>query len=107
MVDGRGTLDYTRLNSLQLASFSQLDLRVDKKWNFNKFTFDLFLNIQNLLLANNPTFPAYTFQRNADNTGFQTTDANPIMPDGSNAIPLLLTESDPTLVPTIGFIIEF
>lgn len=107
LVDGRGTLDYTRLNSLQLASFSQLDLRVDKKWNFNKFTFDLFLDIQNLLLANNPTFPAYTFLRNADNTGFQTTDANPIMPDGSNAIPLLLTESDPTLVPTIGFIIEF
>ncbi|MBK9272097.1 MAG: TonB-dependent receptor [Saprospiraceae bacterium] len=106
-VDGRGTLDFTRLNGNQLPAFSQMDLRIDKKWNFKKITFDLFIDVQNLLVTNNPGFPSYTFKRTVDNTNFETTDGMPIKQDGSNAIPIILTESDPTVVPTIGFILEF
>ncbi|SIR43749.1 TonB-dependent receptor [Pontibacter lucknowensis] len=104
---GVGILDYTRLNSERLRPFSQLDVRIDKKWNFSRITLDLFLDIANVLASNTPGFDRYTFQRNEDNTGFATTDGNPLRNDGSNAIPVILKNNDGNLVPTLGFIVEF
>lgn len=106
-VEGRGTLDYNQLNGSQLANFNQLDVRLDKKWNFRRTTFDLFLDLQNVLVRANPSFPNYTFKRNADNTAFETTDGAALRPDGANAIPIILENADANLLPTIGFIIEF
>jgi hypothetical protein len=106
-VEGRGTLDYNQLNSDQLPNFNQLDLRLDKKWNFKRITFDLFLDLQNVLVRANPSFPNYTFKRTADNSAFETTDGAALRPDGANAIPILLENADANLLPTIGFIIEF
>lgn len=103
---GVGIPDLTRLNSERLGAFNQVDLRVDKKWNYRRFTFDLFLDIQNVLASVTPQPPDYTFERNTDGS-YQTTDGQPIQPNGSNAIPLLLMDEDPFFVPTIGFIIEF
>ncbi|PKV62666.1 TonB-dependent receptor [Pontibacter ramchanderi] len=104
---GVGILDYTRLNTDRLRPFSQLDVRIDKKWNFNRITLDLFLDIANVLASNTPGYDRYTFQRNEDNTGFATTDSNPLRLDGSNAIPVILKNDDGNLVPTLGFIVEF
>ncbi|GGG28189.1 TonB-dependent receptor [Pontibacter amylolyticus] len=104
---GVGILDYTRLNTERLRPFSQLDVRIDKKWNFNRITLDLFLDIANVLGSNTPGFDRYTFQRNEDNTGFATTDGNPLRLDGGNAIPVILKNDDGNLVPTLGFIVEF
>ncbi|WP_242918624.1 TonB-dependent receptor [Pontibacter liquoris] len=104
---GVGILDYTRLNSERLDPFSQLDVRIDKKWNFNQVTLDLFLDVANVLASNTPGFARYTFQRNEDNTGFATSDGSPLQPDGSNALPVILENNDGNLVPTIGFIVEF
>ena len=103
---GTGVPDLTRINSERLKSFNQLDLRVDKKWNYRQFTFDLFLDIQNVLMSMNQTVPTYTFERNADGS-YKTTDNQPVQANGSNAIPLLLEDDDPFFVPTIGFILEF
>ncbi|NEM98407.1 TonB-dependent receptor [Pontibacter burrus] len=104
---GVGILDYSKLNSARLDPFSQLDVRIDKKWNFNRVTLDLFLDIANVLSSNTPGFERYTFERNASNTGFTTTDGNALRPDGSNAIPVILENNDGNLVPTLGFIVEF
>lgn len=104
---GEGTPDYTRLNSAHLPNFSQLDIRIDKKWNFNKTTFDLYLDVTNLLARANPSLPSYTFKRKDDNSDFATTDGQPVRLDGSNAIPYLLPPSAATVLPTIGFIFEF
>lgn len=104
---GEGTLDYSQLNTRRLPAFNQLDIRIDRKWNFRKTTFDLYLDIQNLLATNNPELPAYTFQRTPDNSDFATTDGLPIQQDGSNAIPYLLPAGAATVLPTIGFIFEF
>ncbi|NDK55384.1 TonB-dependent receptor [Pontibacter fetidus] len=104
---GVGILDYSRLNSERLKSFNQLDVRIDKKWTINRVTLDLFLDIANVLSSKTPGFDRYTFERNEDNTGFATTDGNPLRPDGSNAIPVILKDNDGNLVPTLGFIVEF
>lgn len=104
---GTGILDYSRLNSNRLESFNQFDVRIDKKWNFRKFTFDLFLDIQNFFQFSSPAYPNYTFERNAENTNFATSDGLALRPDGSNGIPLILKNNDPLFVPSIGFIMEF
>jgi hypothetical protein len=104
---GTGILDYSRLNTLRLNAFQASDLRVDKKWNFPKWTLDLFLDLQNWYAASNPGYPQYTFTRNETNTAFATVDGASIKPDGSNAIPIILDNSDARITPTLGFIIEF
>jgi hypothetical protein len=104
---GRGRLDYGQYNALRLADFHQFDFRVDKKWNLRNFTIDLYLDVFNALLFKSPAYPQYTFARTADNSAFATTDGEPIRFDGSNAVPLILRNDDPTVTPTIGFILEF
>jgi hypothetical protein len=104
---GLGILDFNRLNSDRLSPFSQLDIRIDKKWNYSKWTLDLFLDVTNVLAQSNPAFPQYTFARNQENTGFATSDGQPLAPNGSNAIPVILSNNDALVLPTIGFIIEW
>ena len=104
---GQGILDYSRLNSNRLGAFHASDIRIDKKWNLKKTTIDLFLDVTNWYLAKSPAQDSYTFKRNTSNTGFMTTDGQPIRADGSNAIPVFLNNSDAQVTPTIGFIIEF
>ena len=104
---GTGVLDCSRLNSERLDLFNQLDLRIDKKYNFKRTSLDLFVDIQNILLFRQQSAPNYTFKRNADNTGFETTDGNAVKNDGSNAIPVILQNDDLSATPTIGVIFEF
>lgn len=104
---GKGILDYSQINSLRLKNFSQLDLRVDKIVNFNKTSIDFYIDVQNVLASKQESPPYYTFKRNADNTGFETTDGLPLKADGSNAIPILLINESRLITPTIGLIFEF
>jgi len=104
---GTGVLDNSRLNTLRVGNFSQMDLRVDKKWNFKRVTLDVFIDIQNLLNVPSPAPPNYTFKRTEDGKAFVTTDGKALAADGSNAIPLLLDNSDNSLLPSIGIVVEF
>lgn len=104
---GSGVLDYSLLNQNRLGAFNQFDFRLDKKWNFKRFTFDLFLDVTNAFLQASPAYPRYTFRRTGDNLGFATSDGQPLKVDGSNAQPVILDNNDPSVIPTIGFILEF
>lgn len=104
---GEGILDLSQYNTQRLGAFQSFDFRLDKKINFRRWTLDLYLDVVNAFVLPSPAFPQYTFQRTADNSGFATTDGQPIRIDGSNAIPVILENNDPTVLPTIGFIVEF
>lgn len=104
---GEGILDLSQYNTQRLGAFQSFDFRLDKKINFRRWTLDLYLDVVNAFVLPSPAFPQYTFQRAPDNSGFATTDGQPIRIDGSNAIPVILENNDPTLLPTIGFIVEF
>lgn len=104
---GTGVFDFSQTNTLELPAFHASDIRIDKKWNLRRFTLDLYLDIQNWYNSKNPGIPQYTFQRTADNSGFQTTDGQPIRQNGSNGIPVILANNDGRLLPTLGFIVEF
>ncbi|AEI47266.1 TonB-dependent receptor [Runella slithyformis DSM 19594] len=107
LTTGVGIEDYARLNSQRLKAFSRVDFRVDKKWNYKKASIDLFFDFQNALLTTNAAIPQYTFERTADNSGFKTTDGQALRLDGSNAIPLILTNEDANFTPALGLVIEF
>ncbi len=104
---GTGELDYSRLNSRRLGNYSQLDLRVDKRYNFRKTSLNIYLDLQNILLQSDENNPKYTFRRNADNSDFETTDGAPLRTDGANGIPFILETTSSNLLPSIGFSFEF
>jgi hypothetical protein len=107
LTQGNGVFDNTKFNTLRLEAFNASDLRIDKKWNFNSFTLDLYLDVTNWYLAKTPGISNYTFKRNEGNSTFLTTDNTPIKLDGSNAIPLILSNNDAFFTPSFGFIVEF
>ncbi len=104
---GKGTLDYERLNKQRLGGFNSSDVRIDKKINLKKITIDVFLDVTNWYATKNPAIPEYTWERTADNRTFKTTDGLSIKPDGSNAIPTNVKNDGANVVPTLGVIIEF
>ncbi|HLO43737.1 MAG TPA: TonB-dependent receptor [Leadbetterella sp.] len=99
--------DFARLNTQRLGSFNSSDIRIDKKINFKNTALDLYIDVTNWYLAKSPTVPEFTLKRNDTNTGFATTDGNPIKSDASNGIPVILNEPSALVTPTIGFIWEF
>lgn len=47
-VNYRGVLDYNQLNTERRDAASTIDLRVDKRWFFNKWSLNLYLDIENV-----------------------------------------------------------
>lgn len=107
LLTGQGVLDFTRLNTLRTRWFHQVDFRIDKKVNWKNLSLDFYIDITNLLAFRGQTTPQYTFKRTEDNSGFQTTDNQPLQQNGSNALPIFLTNDDPFVLRTFGFILEF
>ncbi|MFY0630876.1 MAG: TonB-dependent receptor [Flavobacteriaceae bacterium] len=88
-------LDYSRLGEEKLETFSQLDIRVDKKWNYEKWSLNIFFEVQNMLAQKIPTPPEYGLTRDLD---------------GSLLSPRSLTEIEQdtsTPIPSIGIVVDF
>ncbi|ETN95727.1 TonB-dependent receptor [Zhouia amylolytica] len=87
--------DYNRLGEEKLKSFSQLDIRIDKKWNFKKISLDLFFEVQNVLAEDLPQPPEYGLAR--DESG------QPLTPRTLTEI----TTDSGTIIPVIGLVLDF
>lgn len=107
LILGTGIADYSRLNTERLSPFSQLDFRIDKRINFRKTALNFYVDIQNILKNENDDFPKYTFKRAEDNSGFLTTNVQPLQVNGSNGIPYILNTKSGNLIPSFGCILEF
>ncbi|MGB2398730.1 MAG: TonB-dependent receptor, partial [Flavobacteriaceae bacterium] len=92
----RIVLDYARLGDLTLDAFSQGDLRIDKKWNFKRLSFNFYLEVQNFLAQAVPRPLEYGLERNDD---------------GSEVFPRNLIQIDTnrteTPLPSFGFVFDF
>eukprot|EP01029_Cantina_marsupialis_P013295 TRINITY_DN2947_c0_g2_i3.p1 TRINITY_DN2947_c0_g2~~TRINITY_DN2947_c0_g2_i3.p1 ORF type:complete len:782 (+),score=30.14 TRINITY_DN2947_c0_g2_i3:2858-5203(+) len=88
-------LDYSRMGEEKLGVFSELDVRIDKKYNFRKLSLEFFLEIQNLLMRETPEAPEYILSR--DEAG------NIIEPRSLTQI----KEEEGQPIPTIGIVIDF
>ena len=59
-----GFRDYEELGSVRLDPLSQLDVRIDKKFNFENLSLDVYLEVQNVLAQPSPSEPRYGLDRN-------------------------------------------
>jgi hypothetical protein len=98
---GQAILDFSQINALRLRAFHQLDLRIDKRYFFDKWNLNWYFDVQN----------AYNFRAE------QPPILAPVRDAGGN---LQVNPNDPsryqvkfienpagTILPTIGIIVEF
>lgn len=83
--------DYQSLANNRLNSFSQMDIRIDKKWNHKRNTVDFYIEFQNALKNEIPQAPQYAL----------------IFDDNQNPQLINAQSQSNQLVPTIGFVIDF
>lgn len=98
---GVGLRDYDQLNTERTGAVHQLDMRLDKRWFFAKWSLNLYLDIQNVYNFQAPLAPSITVVRDED--------GNPIL-DNADATLYQMKEIQNfsgTLLPSIGIIIEF
>ena len=98
---GRSIPDYTRLNTQRLAGFNNINVRIDKKWYFEKFSLDLYFDVQNLLGASVEGPAILDTRKDAD--GNPITNPN----DPTRYLMTTLDNSQGTRLPSIGLIFEF
>lgn len=100
-VTGQGIKNYELLNTVRSPSFSQLDVRVDKKFPFKRWTFNLYLDIQNILNSKSRQQPYLSIQRDQNGQGI-TDPSNP-----GSYLPFYVPNEAGTILPTIGIIVDF
>ncbi|MBC35170.1 MAG: ferric aerobactin receptor [Bacteroidetes bacterium] len=100
-VTNEGIFDWSRLNQERYPVSHALDIRVDKKWFFKRWTLELFMDIQNIY-NKEIQGPAY-LDVARDQNGMKITDPN-------DPLKYQLKEIENTngnLLPSIGIMIEF
>ena len=91
---GRAALDYSRYNEGRLKPFVQLDIRVDKVWEFRKWSLGIYLDLENI------TFSEITLPDALLSTGVVE---NPTAPIEEQRYALKrIKQRNGTLVPTFG-----
>jgi len=99
-VNGFGLLDWNELNTERYKASHTLDMRVDKKWFFKKWSLNLYLDIENIY-GNSFAQDILLLDRD--------TEGNPQI-DQNNAAAYqtkFLTSENGTTLPTIGVVVAF
>jgi outer membrane receptor for ferrienterochelin and colicin len=97
---GQPYYDYNKINVLRLNSFQQLDVRVDKKFFFRKWSLMLYLDIQNLYNFKADQ-PAYVVREKDANGNYLLTDGD------TRYVLKTISSSSGTVLPTLGIMVEF
>ncbi len=88
-------LDFNRLGDVRFDVYNVADIRIDKKWNFKKVALDVFLEIQNAFASQVPEPPQYGLNR--DEMGSVLSPRELVQ----------LPAQRGTVLPTIGFVVDF
>ena len=100
-INSFGVFDYNNLNSQRLKANHGLDLRVDKKWYWNKVTLNLYVDIQNLYNFETETPSSLIAIRDENNNIIE----DPI--DPSRYQLKYISNVSGTVLPSIGLQFEF
>jgi len=86
---------------LRTGTFHQMDLRVDKRYYFDKWSLNVFLDVQNVYASDAPTPPFLNVE--TDESGTPIVDPN----DPTRFLTRLVPDQNGNVLPSIGLIIEF
>lgn len=108
-VNNRGIPDYELLNTLRTGASNTIDLRVDKKWFFQKWSLNLYLDLENIT-GNAVSIPVLILDRPLDENGTPFGDPtilNPEAPFNDQRYKLKeINNAVGTVIPSIGIMIE-
>lgn len=97
----RALPDYNQLNTLRFNNFNRLNVRLDKKWFFSKWSLNIYLDVQNALGQSIPGEQFFAIAR--DNQGQPLTYTE----NGRQYYQINKLENiQGTVLPSIGLIIE-
>lgn len=97
-------LDYSKYNTLRLANFHQLDIRIDKEFFWRKVSLTLYVDIQNVYNFKQESVPIYS---NLTTSG-QPNIVDPNLPEAQQQYRIReISSMSGTILPTIGIIAYF
>ncbi|MBT8196148.1 MAG: TonB-dependent receptor, partial [Bacteroidia bacterium] len=98
---GFGILDYDQLNTKRNDVFHSMDLRIDKRWYFTKWSLNTYLDLENIYNFELTGQPYFTVLMDAD--------GNPIEdPNNTDAyLNSTIENTTGTIIPSIGIMLEF
>jgi hypothetical protein len=109
-VNGRGIPDYRFLNTLRSQANNTIDLRIDRKWFFDKWSLNIFLDIENLT-ANSISNSQLILDRPLDENGQPIGGPVVLNPDAPRAEQRYrikeINAATGTLIPSIGLMVEW
>lgn len=109
-VNGQGIPDFDRLNTLRQQAANTLDIRVDKKWFFPKWSLNIYLDIENVF-NNGVDETVLILDRPLDDNGQPIGDGvivNPDAPPSEQRYALKpLTTQQGTIIPSVGIQVEY
>ncbi len=100
-VNHLGVYDWSKLNTLRMAAFHELDIRIDKKYYKRKLTFDFYVDIQNVYNFKIKLPPYINVL--SDSKGIPIIDPN----DNTRYLAKYIDSTAGNLLPTIGIIVAF
>ncbi|HKK40551.1 MAG TPA: TonB-dependent receptor, partial [Cryomorphaceae bacterium] len=100
-VNNRGIPDYNRLNVERAPVSYQVDLRIDKKYFFEKWSLNLYIDVENITNAVVELEPFIDVVR--DDNDQPVVDPN----DDSRYLLTSIPNQSGTLLPSIGVVVEF
>lgn len=109
-VNNRAFPDYSRLNSERGDYSLGVDIRIDKKWFFKKWSLNIYMDVENVT-ANSPSNPQIILDRPLDENGLPVGDG---IIENPNDLPFLqrykvkeITAGAGAVIPSIGVQIDF
>lgn len=100
-VNNAAVLDYGQLNSQRVENYHQLNIRIDKRYEFKKVSLNIYMDIQNVYNQKTRVAPILLVER--DNQGNPLTDPN----DPSRYQTKFVENTYGFIQPTFGTIFEF
>jgi len=95
-----GVLNYDQLNTLRLPWFTQLDIRITKRWYLQHFSFELYLDVQNVYYSQQQNAPQLVYLTDANGNPLYT--ANHMSYQTK-----LLPNSSGVIMPELGLIFTY
>jgi len=108
-VESQGLPDFSRLGEDRLGTFHQLDIRVDKRFFFDRFNITAYVDVQNVYAFSAELQPFLNVRRDEQGRPIPAgPDYNPAFrPDRQYYQTYMLDNSSGEVLPTVGIIFEW
>lgn len=100
-VTGRGIPDYSLLNTKRLNAAHGLDVRIDKRYFFKKWSLNIYFDVQNIYNFKAEQQPFLNVRKDSNGNN-KTNPSNPLMYET-----YLTPDYTGTILPSIGLMIDF